>query len=244
MCLLMTGCGDAGELDLSGTQAEGGTGESTGETSAGESSEEGGETNGSSTTGDGDGDGDGDGEPTTGDGDGEPTTGDGDGDADCVPTAAWGSGFNVGEPVANWSLHGYFDGDADGAIDGATADFTLEDIYCAGYDSLAIFVVDQGGAFLGESYFGDLAAADLESEAAAAKGAMLMVYWEGSPETSLDYYSSYFELGYHVGSTLPIPLIFTPYPAVVDLTTGEVVDDSGNLTGQQILAYMQAISNG
>ena len=86
----MTGCGDAGELDLSGTQAEGGTGETTADqTHPGDGDGDPGDGDGDGDPGDGDGDpGDGDGDGDPGDGDGDP--GDGDGDVGCDADAFLG----------------------------------------------------------------------------------------------------------------------------------------------------------
>ena len=61
----------------------------------------------------------------------------------CNPTADWGSGDQLvlGESAANWNFFGIFDGNGDGTIDNdeqTSQAFTLEDIFCAGKNSVVI----------------------------------------------------------------------------------------------------------
>ena len=45
-------------------------------------------------------------------------------------------------PVANWIHDGYIDADGDGAIEEEEVSFSLEDIHCAGYESIVLLVGD------------------------------------------------------------------------------------------------------
>ncbi len=79
------------------------------------------------------------------DGDDDTTApGDDDTTAEECDGIAWGpaAAFTVGEPVGNWSLHGYVDADGDGAVDRVETPFTLQDIQCREHASLVVVVGD------------------------------------------------------------------------------------------------------
>jgi hypothetical protein len=58
---------------------------------------------------------------------------------------AWGGGCSVGNPVGNWSItSGYMDSDLDGVIEEEEVSFTLEEIHCAGVQSLVFVAGDTG----------------------------------------------------------------------------------------------------
>lgn len=63
---------------------------------------------------------------------------------DCDPTIAWGFGgdFEVGQVVGNWSLTGYVDADRDGQVEPVEVAFNLEDIHCAGYQTVVVVAGD------------------------------------------------------------------------------------------------------
>jgi hypothetical protein len=75
---------------------------------------------------------------------GDDDAGDDDSGEPCEPTIEWGFGgnFQVGEVVGNWSLSGYVDGDQDGVVEQTKVAFDLEDIHCAGYQSVALVAGD------------------------------------------------------------------------------------------------------
>ena len=63
----------------------------------------------------------------------------------CTLDQQWGSGFEVGEAVANWRLVGFWDKDGDGGIQDDEQEsevLSLEHIYCHGKKSIVIFVGD------------------------------------------------------------------------------------------------------
>lgn len=77
------------------------------------------------------------------DGTGDADT-DGDGDADSCTEIAWGSGLTVGAPVANWTQSGYWDSDFDGVVEQEDVQFSLEDMNCAGFNSIVLMIGDTG----------------------------------------------------------------------------------------------------
>ena len=62
-----------------------------------------------------------------------------DTDAECDPPT-WGSAWSIGEVVANWSFTGFVDADKDGAVEQEDVSFTLEDMRCAGYESVVLII--------------------------------------------------------------------------------------------------------
>jgi hypothetical protein len=60
---------------------------------------------------------------------------------DCTPPA-WGGGFTVGEPVADWTQLGYLDADDDGIVEQDEVIFSLTDIACAGFESIVMLIGD------------------------------------------------------------------------------------------------------
>ncbi|MCK9460722.1 MAG: hypothetical protein M0R80_13875 [Proteobacteria bacterium] len=178
---------------------------------------------------------------------------DSDSDSDeCVPTAEWGSGFNVGSAVANWSLNGMFDGDLDGVVDETTADFTLEDVYCHGKKSIVIAVSDQDCGPCGD-WYGQIGATSFYEDMLAANGTMLMFYSSGlgatakTAEQCYEYFSADygFEPGYYVnGPPTQFTFPYFPFMAVIDLNTGELmgkdISDTDYLMPEEILAFVEA----
>ena len=75
---------------------------------------------------------------------GDDDAGDDDSGEPCEPTIEWGFGgnFQVGEVVGNWSLSGYVDSDQDGVVEETEVAFDLEDLHCAGYQSVALVAGD------------------------------------------------------------------------------------------------------
>jgi hypothetical protein len=75
--------------------------------------------------------------------DGTPA-GDSDADADQCTEIAWGSGLEVGQPVANWTQSGYIDSSGDYEVEETEVDFSLEDVNCAGHDAIVLMIGDTG----------------------------------------------------------------------------------------------------
>jgi len=71
---------------------------------------------------------------------GTDTDADSDGDADECTEVAWGSGLEVGQPVANWTQSGYIDDNGDGVAEEEEVEFSLEDINCDGVDSIVLII--------------------------------------------------------------------------------------------------------
>ncbi len=61
--------------------------------------------------------------------------------AGCVPVE-WGSGAVKGQPVGNWQLSGFSDGDGDHIVEQLATTVTLEDIHCTGKKSLIVSIGD------------------------------------------------------------------------------------------------------
>jgi len=70
------------------------------------------------------------------------TDGDTDADTDECEGPDWGSAWEVGQPVANWTQPGYVDADDDGFVDLEEVVFSLEDISCAGFESIVMLIGD------------------------------------------------------------------------------------------------------
>jgi len=73
--------------------------------------------------------------------DGNPS-GDSDADADQCSEFAWGSGLEVGQPVANWTQTGYIDDNGDYAVEEDEVEFDLQDVNCAGHDAIVLMIGD------------------------------------------------------------------------------------------------------
>jgi len=58
---------------------------------------------------------------------------------DCTEVA-WGSGLEVGQPVANWTQTGYIDSTGDGVVEQEEVEFSLEDVNCDGVDSIVLII--------------------------------------------------------------------------------------------------------
>lgn len=69
---------------------------------------------------------------------------DASGDTDDCEAVEWGAetAFTEGMPVGNWIHDGYIDGDGDGFVEEVEVEFSLEDIHCAGYQSIVLMVGD------------------------------------------------------------------------------------------------------
>jgi hypothetical protein len=67
-----------------------------------------------------------------------------DTDTDDCTAVEWGdlTDFTEGIPVGNWIHNGYIDGDQDGFVEEAEVEFSLEQIHCAGYESIVLMVGD------------------------------------------------------------------------------------------------------
>ncbi len=72
------------------------------------------------------------------------TDADSDGDADSCTEIAWGSGLNPGSNVANWTQNGYWGSNFDGVVEETAVDFTLEEMNCAGFNSIVLMIGDTG----------------------------------------------------------------------------------------------------
>jgi hypothetical protein len=89
----------------------------------------------SSSDSDGDSDGDGDSDSDS----------DSDSDADglCSDDCdefTWGSTLETGQPIGNWSQNGYIDSNCDGSAEQEAVSFNLNDVNCAGWQSLVIVI--------------------------------------------------------------------------------------------------------
>ena len=156
--------------------------------------------------------------------------GDSDGDWDCggalvevCPLPAWGTDISVGNPVANWQMHGYADLDQDGAIEDAEKTetyFSMGGLYCcAGLESLVVFFGTTSCPNC-PPYFTEISGRIGEIEAAG--GAVLAVITDGSTAIGTDeaytYLSEYFEGSFFLGT--PPNITFsggTPYAIVIDM---------------------------
>ena len=93
---------------------------------------------------DNDGDDDDDGSDVDSDADSDADS-DTDSDTEACTPPTWGNSVTVGQKVANWSLNVIYDQDGDGTISGSettAVPTTLEEIYCSGVNSVAIYVHD------------------------------------------------------------------------------------------------------
>jgi len=169
----------------------------------------------------------------------------------CEVTAQWGGGvFSNGSNVANFNIGGLFDGDGDDVVDDEEAPFTLEDIFCAGYQSVIFAVSDANCPPCGIRY-GALAATSFFDDITAQNSVMLMFYSGGlgaqtrTAQENYEYFSEEygFDPGYYSGvsaNTL-IPLTYYPTMAVVDLNTGIILrvdyyaGDGDQMTGAEII---------
>jgi len=83
-----------------------------------------------------------------GKGDGDSgTDADSDSDSDDCAPVSWGgpNDFADGMPVGNWVRLGFVDEDRDGYVEEAEqveVSFSLEEIHCAGYESIVLMVGD------------------------------------------------------------------------------------------------------
>ena len=80
--------------------------------------------------------------PPAGDDDDQiPTDDDTAGDCEGID---WGlaSAYTVGQPVGNWALQGYVDGDGDGLVDAEEIAAALQDVQCRGHESLVVVAGD------------------------------------------------------------------------------------------------------
>lgn len=73
--------------------------------------------------------------------DGNPS-GDSDADVDDCSAVSWGSGLEVGQPVANWVQTGYVDSTGDYAVEETEVEFDLEEVNCAGHDAIVLMIGD------------------------------------------------------------------------------------------------------
>jgi len=67
---------------------------------------------------------------------------DGGADTDDCSPVSWGSGFEVGHPVANWTQSGYVDSNGDLEVEQVEVDFDLVDVNCAGHDAIVLLIGD------------------------------------------------------------------------------------------------------
>ena len=85
----------------------------------------------SSSDGDGDGDGDSD------------SDSDSDADGLCSDNCdefSWGNTLETGQPIGNWTQTGYVDSNCDGSAEQEALSFSLNDINCAGWQSLVVII--------------------------------------------------------------------------------------------------------
>ncbi|MCP4606523.1 MAG: hypothetical protein GY847_39445 [Proteobacteria bacterium] len=62
---------------------------------------------------------------------------------ECDPVE-WGSGFQKGQPIANWDLRGFIDANGDYLVEQEEVEFTLKDIHCSGKESLVLVMGEIG----------------------------------------------------------------------------------------------------
>jgi len=176
------------------------------------------------------------------DGDSDTTDGDTDtdGDWDCggglaevCPPPTWGADIAVGNPVANWQMHGYVDLDLDGVIEDAEkveTYFSMHGVYCcAGLRSLIVLFGTTTCPNC-PAYFTELAGRLAEIDGAG--GAILAVITEGSTpiatEQAYAYLSEYFDGSFFLGT--PPNITFsggTPYAIVIDMDDALVLYSQG-----------------
>ena len=87
----------------------------------------------------------------------------------------------------------------------------------------------------------------MEDQINGANGAVFAVYTNGGGPMSIaeafPYISPYFEGTYFTGAMPPISISFTPYTAVIDMNTGEVIakdTDTVYMTVNDILTAVGA----
>lgn len=64
------------------------------------------------------------------------------GGGDSCTEIEWGTGFAVGEVVANWEHTGYIDDDGDGVVEEEEVEFNLEDVHCSGAKTMVLIIGD------------------------------------------------------------------------------------------------------
>ena len=178
----------------------------------------------------------------------------------CEVTAQWGGGvFSNGSFVKNFNIAGLFDGDGDGVVDDEEVPFTMEDIFCAGFQSVVFAVSDEDCPPCGVRY-GALAETSFFDDIAAQNSVMLMFYSGGlgqqtkTAQENYEYFSEDygFDPGYYSGVSANTLFLLTYYPtmAVVDLNTGitERVDyyagEGDQMTGPEIVQLVTDINSG
>ena len=88
----------------------------------------------------------------------------------------------------------------------------------------------------------------MEDQINEANGAVFAVYIDGGPPLPIaeafTYISPYFAGTYFTGTMPSISVMYTPYTAVIDMNTGEVIakdgDDAPSLTVDAILTAVGA----
>jgi hypothetical protein len=192
---------------------------------------------------DGDADGDGD---TDADGDGVPIP-------ECTNTATWGNSFEPGGHVANWKFFGVFDSDGDGEVEMTGREFTLEDIFCLGFESLVILSDDKQNEW-GPIWLEQAVKTPFLSALEYNKAAMLMSVSDELGKTARGYKDTYeyfngfgFTPGFYIdGPPTAYEFEYFLFNAVINLKTGELADktvgaEDYQLSSQEIVLAVEEI---
>ncbi len=72
----------------------------------------------------------------------DPENWENDTDSECSQIA-WGTKYEIGQPVANWTQIGFIDSDRDGQVEWNEVRFSLQDIHCSGLSSIVFVQGDE-----------------------------------------------------------------------------------------------------
>lgn len=160
------------------------------------------------------------------------TDSDSDTDTGECSQVEWRSGLEVGQPVADWQHYGFIDGDDDGFVEEDEVSFTLWQIHCTGKQSLVVMVGDtscQASPFWFEEV------GSIEADIRAAEGVVFAAFTNDYLEAAISvahfHISQYFDGSYFTGEVPEFDYDYTPYTAVIDLETAEVIAKDDGMAG-------------
>jgi hypothetical protein len=157
---------------------------------------------------------------------------DADSDTGECPEVEWGSGLEVGQPVANWQHSGFIDSDDDGVVEEEEVAFSLWQIHCTGKQSLVVMVGDTSCQAT-PYWFEEVG--DIEADIRAAEGVVFAAFTANYLAAVISvahfHISQYFDGSYFTGEVPEFYYAYTPYTAVIDLETVEVIAKDDGVGG-------------